>query len=107
MRGNEQPPARVDMEISAVDAARVDVLDRFRLDARGVEREYGNRVLAADKNLPATAFGGGVGAVRDIGEAAIRMHLDRADRLSAADIARLRQRTGAEHRCRRQLAAFE
>ena len=50
MRRDQQPAARVDVEGAAMDAARVDVLDRVRLAGRRVDRKDGERVLAAGKD---------------------------------------------------------
>src|SRR5579872_6055775 len=107
VRRHKQPPARIDVEIAAMDAARIDVLDRARLAGYRVQRKHRQRVLAADEHLPAAALDRGVGAVRDIGEAAVRVHLVGADRLTASDVAGLGQGAGTKHRFRRQHAASE
>src|SRR5438477_10183609 len=95
VRGYEKAPARIDMKIAAVDAARVDVLDDLGFAARPIDREHRERVLAADKNAALVGRGG---AVCDIGKPPARMQLDRADRLPAADIAALGECVLLEHR---------
>src|SRR6266542_1793115 len=104
MRGDQQAAARIDVKVAAMDAARVDMLDRGRLAGRRVDGKDGQRVLAAHKCAARVGRGG---AVRDIGKTAAGMQLYRAGDLSAADVAGLAQGALAEQRLRRQGAVVE
>src|SRR5205814_8072512 len=64
VRGDQQASARIDVKVAAMDAVRIDMLDRAGLAGRRIDREDRQRVLAADKNAGLVRRGG---AVRDIG----------------------------------------
>ena len=50
VRRDQQPAARIDVEGAAMDAARIDMLDRVGFAGRRVDREYRERVLATGKD---------------------------------------------------------
>jgi hypothetical protein len=104
MRGDQKAPARVDVKVAAVDAARIGVLDDMRFAARRIDREHRQIVLAADKHAGLVGRGG---AVRDIGKPPGWMQLDRADRLPAADVAGIGERVLLEYGLPEQRAALE
>ena len=87
VRGDEQAAARIDVEGPAMDAVRVDMLDRVRLAGCGVDGKDGERVLAADK--PASPVDGAVarGAIGDIGEPAVRVDMHGPCDLASPDVA--------------------
>src|SRR5205085_11743105 len=92
-------PARVDVEVAAMNAMRIDMLDRVRLAGRRVDREHRQIVLAADKDAGLVRRGGAVG---DIGKTAAGMQLYGAGGLPAADVAGLGQRVLLVQRRRQQ-----
>src|SRR5258708_34794998 len=58
VRGDQQSPARIDVEITAMNAAGVDVLDQRRGSGRRVDGKHRQAVLAADKEAFAADFSG-------------------------------------------------
>ena len=79
------------MEGAAMDAVRVDVLDRVGLAGLRVDGKDGEGIFAAGED-PRPSISVVRGAVGDIDEAAVRMDMHGADRLSPADIIRLGDR---------------
>ena len=71
VRGHQEAPARVDMEIAAVDAARVDVLDRVGSPLSGSTANTARLFSPPTKHRPPSSVGRR-GAVGDIGKAAAR-----------------------------------
>src|SRR5437588_6773229 len=91
-RRDQQPPARIDPEIAQVDAVTFDGLDQRGLAAALIDREHRHVVLAAVENLLALEFHLALIAVRDIDEAAVGMHVDRAGALRRLDVCGVGQR---------------
>src|SRR5262249_46301210 len=98
--GHEHASAWVDVERARVDGAGLDVLDRARLAGGLIDRVDDDAVLAALEHLLALEFDRVLAAIRPVQKPAVRMHVDRARRLTRAAVRRLgpRFRAGGEPR---------
>jgi hypothetical protein len=88
---HQQLAARIDVKGPAVNAVRVDVLDRDRFAARRVNLVNGKSVLAAREDGFAVDLRRRGGAIDDINKTAARMHVNSAGNLPPADVLRLGQ----------------
>jgi hypothetical protein len=68
-------------EGAQLNSAPVDVLDQGRLAGRRVDREHGDAVLAASEHLFTLELDCRCGAIGEIDEAAVGMHMDGAGTL--------------------------
>ncbi len=82
-----------------------DVLDLHGLAGGLVDRVHHDAVFAALENFLAVDIDRVLGAIRSIQITAVRMHVDRACRLTRPDVLRLGERFRAEHDLRIDLAA--
>lgn len=81
MRRDQQAPARVDMERAAVDAVRLGVIDQRRLAGLLVDQVGRQVVFSADEDLLAVDLRRGVGAIGDVDNMAVRVHVHGPRRL--------------------------
>src|SRR5262245_22059113 len=94
--GHEHPSTRIDVKRAWMDCPGLDVLDGGRLPGGLVDRIYHDAVLAALEHHMALDIHQVLGTIRPIQKAAVRMHVDRACRLTRSAVLRLGQRFRAE-----------
>jgi hypothetical protein len=84
MRRDQKPSAGINVKGSAVNPTRIDMLDRARFAAHGVDRKHGERVLAAGKDAFGSLTDRARCAVRDIDKTAVRVDMNGAGDLPPA-----------------------
>src|SRR6185369_9316084 len=97
---------RVDVESPAMNAARVDMLNRRRFAARWINCISHERVFTPNEDFPAFEIRRGVGAVDAIDDASVRMHVHCAGGLASADLGWVGERFFLEQGFRIQRVAF-
>src|SRR6516162_9695985 len=86
MGGDQYAPAGVDVKCSAVDAARIDMLDEGRLAGGGIDLVDGDRILCTREYGLALDLHRRGGAIDGVHKAAVRVYVDGARDLPAADV---------------------
>src|SRR5205814_338561 len=87
--GHEHASTRIDVKRARMDGARLDVLYRRWLAGGLVDRVHRDAVLAALEHLLALVLHGVLGSIRPIEKPAVRMHVNRAGRLTGSTVLRL------------------
>ena len=88
-------------------ATRLDALNHRRLTAAVVDGIHRDGVLAALEYRLTLEWRRGTGAIGDIDEPSVGMHVNRAGRLASRGVSRLAQGVLHEQRCRAQALAIQ